>query len=61
MTSRLIPPGDSASLARAVLELLDRPDDIVRFGALARERAEAGFDVEKTNARMEQVLEDAVG
>jgi glycosyltransferase involved in cell wall biosynthesis len=61
MTSQLIPAGDPASLTDAIVGLLQRPDEIRRFGALGRKRVEAAFDVEQTNTHMEQVLKDVIG
>lgn len=43
----LIKPGDSAGLARAVIDLLDRPERLLEFGKAGRERALQKFSIER--------------
>jgi glycosyltransferase involved in cell wall biosynthesis len=43
VTGVLVPPGDSAALASAILRLLDAPAERARMGAAGRARAEAEY------------------
>ncbi|HEY8554863.1 MAG TPA: glycosyltransferase [Burkholderiales bacterium] len=52
VTGTLVPPGDAAALARALLDLLDRPEDWPRMGAAARERIAQRHDIEKLSDRL---------
>ncbi|HEX7044867.1 MAG TPA: glycosyltransferase, partial [Burkholderiales bacterium] len=51
-TGALVPPGDAGALARALLDLLDRPQDWPRLGAAARERVAQRHDIEKLSDRL---------
>ena len=46
VTGRLIPPGDAASLAQALLEYGDDPARLVAQGSAARARVEANFSMD---------------
>ena len=54
----LVPPGDPASLARAVRRLLDDPDQRERLGSAARRRQQAFFRLDQTTAVLQQLYED---
>ena len=45
-TGRLVPPGDPAALASAILDLLRDPDRAVAMGRAGRERARERFSLE---------------
>jgi starch synthase len=52
-TGLLVPPGDSAALVGAVLELLADPALMARLGTGGRKRVARLFDSERTDARLE--------
>ena len=43
----LVPPGNEAALATALMRLLDDPNSAARLGSAARQRAQADFDLGK--------------
>jgi glycosyltransferase involved in cell wall biosynthesis len=47
VNGHLIKPGDSASLARLVVELLDRPERLIELGKAGRERVLEKFSIER--------------
>jgi glycosyltransferase involved in cell wall biosynthesis len=51
-TGFLVPVRDADALAAAMLRVVQTPDLIARFGAAARARAEARYDVRRVNADM---------
>ncbi len=53
-TGLLVPRGDSSALARAVLDLMDRPEERTRMGVAGRQRVEERFSM----ARMVTAYED---
>lgn len=53
----LVAPGDTAALARAVLDLLGDPDARTRLGAAARERARSEFSSTRMIATLEDLYE----
>jgi glycosyltransferase involved in cell wall biosynthesis len=57
-TGVLVPPGDSAALAKAILRLIDDDEAIGRMGARGRADAEARFDKDLTNRAMERHFEE---
>ncbi len=59
-TGLLIPPEDPGKLAEAILSLLHNDTVLDRMGQQGRIRAEAMFDVNKTNLRMQQIFEEAI-
>lgn len=60
-TGLLVPPGDSAALVTALLELLADPARMAALGTRARERAAELFDGERTNARLEDLFREVAG
>ena len=54
----LVPPCDPPALARAIVELLDAPDERLRIALSARERVEKKYDMKKTGQRLAAVLEN---
>ncbi|NTU85552.1 MAG: glycosyltransferase family 4 protein [Chloroflexales bacterium] len=61
VTGCLIPPADPAALASATLALLADRERMARFGAAARRRAEAHFDVRVVTDQMLAVYAAAAG
>jgi L-malate glycosyltransferase len=55
VTGLLVPARDSAGLAEAVLWLLERPDDMRRFGEEGQRRAEERFSVGRVIQQYEQI------
>jgi sugar transferase (PEP-CTERM/EpsH1 system associated) len=49
----LVPPGDPAALARAMLDLLGDRDRPLAMGLVGRRRVEQGFDIKRMVARYE--------
>jgi glycosyltransferase involved in cell wall biosynthesis len=60
-TALVVPPGDAAALAGALLRLLREPHTAARLGAAARQRYERGFRPEVMTARLEQLFVDVLG
>ncbi|HWN19657.1 MAG TPA: glycosyltransferase family 4 protein [Gemmatimonadales bacterium] len=56
----LVPPNDSAALARAVLHLVRQPERLERMGQRGRERATLDFDARVTSRRMEEIFLEAL-
>ena len=56
----LVPPADPAALAKAVLQLVDDPDEARRLGAAARRRVERHFAVRPMVERMASLYERVV-
>ncbi len=59
-TGLLVPPGDSAALADAMLSLLRRPEEAARFGEAARRRVAQQFLLSATVPRYEAVYDRLV-
>ena len=57
-TGLLVPPGDSAALVTAVLELLATPDRMARFGNAGRERVARLFDSARTDDALERLFRE---
>ncbi|MEC9368149.1 MAG: glycosyltransferase, partial [Pseudomonadota bacterium] len=59
----LVPVGDPAGLAKAMLEFLKRPDLIASMADKSRQIAEEEFDVRKVNLAMIEALglDDHIG
>jgi glycosyltransferase involved in cell wall biosynthesis len=47
VSGRLVPPGESAALASAIVELLDQPELAARFGAAGQARCASEFRAER--------------
>jgi glycosyltransferase involved in cell wall biosynthesis len=56
----LVPPGDSVAFARALLRLLEHPDDIKRMGMYAQTRTRELFDIDTCVERTESFYQRAV-
>ncbi|MEW6399961.1 MAG: glycosyltransferase, partial [Bacillota bacterium] len=59
LTGLLVPPGDAAALAAAILALLRDPERVRSLGRTGRERVEAQFDAELMAARVVGVYRQA--
>lgn len=59
-TGLLVPPGDTAALAKALTEMLDHPDTAQAWGIAGRDRARE-FTVGAVVERIEQTYADAIG
>lgn len=57
----LVPERDSASLARAVMELIDQPERCAGLSAAARRRVEAEYDIDKLNDELVMLYQDVCG
>ncbi len=57
-TGRLVPPGDSSSLAESILDLIKDETKRKRMGEAGRERAEKLFSIEKNISQIEKVYEE---
>ena len=60
-TGLLVPPGDEAALAEAVIGLLRKPQRARELGAEGRARAARCFSVERMISQIEQVLAEVAG
>jgi starch synthase (maltosyl-transferring) len=60
-TGWLVPPGDPAALAAALLDAASDPDRLARFGQAARTRAEARFSTAATVAAYERLWAGVLG
>jgi glycosyltransferase involved in cell wall biosynthesis len=56
--ARVIPAGDEATLASAVVELISNPQERARLGMASRRRAEAQFDIRSATAGLVQHYRD---
>jgi glycosyltransferase involved in cell wall biosynthesis len=56
----IIPPDDPDALARAMVELLDDPDDARRLGRNARERVRTDFDPDVEADRLVKLYREVV-
>ncbi|MDI6893219.1 MAG: glycosyltransferase [Bacillota bacterium] len=59
VTGLLVPPGDAAALAAAILALLRDPERVRSLGRAGRQRVEAQFDCELMAARVVDVYRQA--
>ncbi len=59
-TGVLVPPGDPAALAGAILSILDRPDRGRALGEAARWRVESEFRATRMTRRVEAIYEEAL-
>ncbi len=59
-TGLLVPPGDAAALAAAVVELAGDPDRARAFGAAGRTRALESFSQERCTARTDELYSEAL-
>jgi glycosyltransferase involved in cell wall biosynthesis len=57
-TGYLVPPGDAAAFAKALLAALGNPEEAKRRAAAARDLAAREFDVRNTTAQMDEVYEE---
>ena len=60
-TGSLVPLGNAAALADAILSLADNPERATQMGLRAKERARRHFTLDRVVAEMAAVLEDAAG
>lgn len=56
-SGRLVPPGDSEALAKALSELLSDPDRRRSLGAVGRSKVSANYDMRKEAAWLSQIIE----
>jgi glycosyltransferase involved in cell wall biosynthesis len=61
VTGRLIPAGDAAALAAALLEALARPDLAARWGAAGRARVAREFSAPRMARETATIYEDLLG
>jgi glycosyltransferase involved in cell wall biosynthesis len=59
-TGLLVAPGDAPALARAVLATLNDRPAAIRRAALARERVETYYSVDRTTAGYERLFDDVM-
>lgn len=59
-TGRLVPPGDEAGLAAAMIDLLANPSECRRLGMAARRRMEAKFDATLWARSLRETYEEAI-
>lgn len=59
-TGRLVPPGDSVALARAVAALVDDKDSAAKFAGKARALVEDNFSLESMNRTTEELYLEIV-
>lgn len=57
----LVPPGDADALARAVIEMLESPDDAARMGGTARRLVEQRYSGAVVAAAVEASYLEALG
>lgn len=55
VTGLVVPPGDPDALARAILHMLDRPDEAAAMGRAARARVRKDFGFSRMVATVEQL------
>lgn len=60
-TGLLVPMGDAAAMADAVLFLLDNPEAAYEMGRLGRRRAMELFSIERTARKIETVYQEILG
>lgn len=61
ITGVLVPPGDAAALAGALVRLVARPEERAELGGRARRRARERFSTEAWLGRLERVYGEALG
>jgi glycosyltransferase involved in cell wall biosynthesis len=57
-TGLLVPPKDAASLATAIMKLIDEPQLRIRFGENGRQRVEQVFDIAKHVRKVEKLYKE---
>ena len=57
-TGLLVPPKDAASLANAIMKLIDEPQLRTRFGENGRQRVQKLFDIKEHVYRVESVYQE---
>ena len=57
----IVPPDDTASLAKAIAHAFDNPDEMVKKGRAAREKCMSEFSISVCGARLKKVLEEVLG
>jgi len=57
-TGLLVPPKDAASLANAIMKLIDEPQLRTRFGENGRQRVQKIFDIKEHVYRVESVYQE---
>src|SRR2546425_810882 len=60
VTGLLVPPGDPAALAKAVIRLIEAPALAAGFAARAEERVRAEFSMDRMLARLEALYDKAL-
>ena len=58
VTGLLVPPGDSESLAKAIIEITQHPKEAVKMGERGRERVERYFSLDVYVQKIEKVYEE---
>lgn len=58
VTGLVVPPEDAPALAKAVLRLLENPEQAKAMGRAGRQRVAAGFSLERMLDRMESVYQE---
>jgi glycosyltransferase involved in cell wall biosynthesis len=59
-TGRLVPPGDGAALAAAIVELVTEPERVAELGEAARERALGEFSLDRCADRIDALYRAAL-
>jgi glycosyltransferase involved in cell wall biosynthesis len=60
-TGLLVPPGDEAALAAAVIDLLCTPDRRAGMGLAGRKRVEENFTMGRVTAEIDAILSEVIG
>jgi len=61
ITGLLVPPGDSATLAKAIIRLIEDPGLADRLGGSAREAVHSCFGFDRMLSRIQALYEQALG
>jgi glycosyltransferase involved in cell wall biosynthesis len=60
VTGLLVPPGDPAALAKAVIRLIEEPALAARLAARAQERARVEFGIDRMLSRLQALYDNAL-